>query len=75
MTLWLFKQRVSVGCVYGRYWESPVFSISNNGGRLADECFDLNVNLWRLGFSFTLWHIGAWSKLLRYLPDNARCKQ
>lgn len=68
MSIWLFSDRVSLSWVYGREWDRPMYAIWTNGGSKPNECFDLGVNLWRIGFSFTLWRIGGWSLLLRRLP-------
>lgn len=70
MVLWLFKGRLSLSAHYVAAWPHGHYALWNNGGRLANECFDLNAHLWRWSFSLTLWHIGRWSWLLYWLPDN-----
>jgi hypothetical protein len=69
ITIWLFRSRV---CLNAHYLpQHPArLEISNNGGRRADECLDVNAHIGKLSLSFTLWQIGAFWRIVRLLPDN-----
>ena len=69
-TLWMFNNRISFSIVYGKYWEKPIYSIHNNGGRKANECLDIDINIHRLAFSMVLWNIGKFAKILKYFPSK-----
>lgn len=76
LTIWNRTYTRSFNLQYCPMWERWHFSLSNNGGRLPHECFDLNLHVGRLAFSWTLWGIGPrWARLLRFLPDNARSRR
>lgn len=70
MTLWLFKQRLALSAQWCPTWERPLLQAHDNGGRLAHECFDCGVEIGYLALSLTLWRIGAWARLLRFLPGR-----
>jgi len=72
MTLWLFKQRLSLSAQWCPMWEKPMLQVHNNGGRHAHECFDCGVEIGYLALSLTLWRIKGWFRVLRFLPKNAR---
>lgn len=46
-------------------WETPHYQLWDNGGRHPWEVFDLNCNIWRFGFSLTLWRIGNFSRFIK----------
>jgi hypothetical protein len=71
ITLWLFKGRVSFSAHY--LPQHPArFELSNNGGRRADELLDVNARIGKMALSFTLWQIGSFWRIVRFLPDNDR---
>jgi hypothetical protein len=67
-----FRHRLSVSAYYCPNWERPLWFVSDNGGRHAHECLDLNAAIWRFLFGLTIWRIGALSRLLRFIPDGPR---
>lgn len=70
ITIWFGKERVNLSAVYIPQ-HPAVWNIHNNGGRKPHECFDLGIRLGKIELGLTLWRIGAWSRLLRFLPNNA----
>ena len=68
MTIWMFRNRVSVGMQYCGVWPRPMWYVSENGGRQYHECFDCSIVLGRVWLNLTVWGIGRLSKVLRFLP-------
>lgn len=54
-------------------WETPHYQLWDNGGRHPWEVFDLNCNIWRFGFSLTLWRIGNFSRFIKVFAPNKAC--
>lgn len=69
VTLWLFDGRLALNAHYlpQHGWKLKAW---NNGGRKAEETFDTTLWIGPIHLGLTLWRIGAWSHLLRFLPDN-----
>lgn len=68
VTMWLFKQRLSLSAQRCPMWEKPLLQAHNNGGRHANECFSCGAEIGYLALSLTLWRIGGWSRILKFLP-------
>ena len=64
MTLWLFRQRLSLSAQWCPMWECPMLQAHNNGGRFAHECFSGGIEIGYLALSLTLWRIGGWARIL-----------
>jgi hypothetical protein len=71
VTHWLFNQRLSLSAQRCSDWPDGFrLYFHENGGRRANECLDVNLNVGRYALSVTLWQIGGWSRILRLIPDR-----
>lgn len=69
---WLFNNRVCVSAHHYPMWKRGGFGFHENGGRDENEVFDATFVVGRHNLSFTLWHIGKWTRLLRWVPRHHR---
>jgi hypothetical protein len=72
MTLWLFKQRLSLSAQYCPKWDAAHYALWTNGGRYEGEVLDVNMSLWHFAFSLTLWRIGGFERVLKHVPTRHR---
>lgn len=68
--LWLFNRRLTLSAGYYPMWDTWKLSIGDNGGRQANECLDLNLNVWYFHAGLTVWGLGWLSWLTRWIPTR-----
>lgn len=62
----------SVGVGLYPQWQRGGFCFRENGGRYADECLDMTIDVWKVTCTCTMWGLGRLSVLTRYLPRPRR---
>lgn len=66
--IWIGKDRAIINAHYCPMWDHYCFGVTENGGRGVDEVFDTTLYIGKCWIGFTLWHIGGWERLLRWMP-------
>ena len=71
-TVWLFDGRLSLSYQRCPMWSRGGFCYYDNGGRLSTHCYSASIVIGKRVFGLTLWRIGRWTLLLRWLPVGVK---
>jgi hypothetical protein len=69
-TLWLFNDRLALSLSYYGTWDRSIYQAHENGGRLAYECWDGTLTIWRVSFNVTIWGLGWLARITGRIPDG-----
>lgn len=72
MSVMIGEHPIFLTAQYCRGWEYPRLHFHENGGRKANECLDLNWAIWKMAFSITIYNLGSWSRILKYIPTKEK---